>query len=82
MNVGKGQEYVSVFADLVAKRVLFATEGKDKATWPAFVEALGKHNGHETSFALALHVVGPAPRFFQNRPEFITTPARQHLEWK
>ena len=46
MNVRKGQEYVSVFADLVAKRVIFATEGKDKATWAAFVEALEKHNGH------------------------------------
>ena len=49
MNVRKGQEYVSVFADLVAKRVLFATEGKDKATWAAFVEALEKHNGHRHS---------------------------------
>ena len=46
MNVHKGQEYVSVFADLVAKRVLFATEGKDKDTLAKFVEALEKHNGH------------------------------------
>ena len=46
MSVRKGHKYVSVFADLVAKRVLFATEGKDKATWTAFVEALEKHNGH------------------------------------
>lgn len=46
MGVRKGQQYLSVFADLLAKRVLFATEGKDKATWIAFVEALEKHNGH------------------------------------
>jgi transposase len=46
MNVHKGQEYVSVFADLVAKRVLFATEGKDKDTLAKFVETLEKHNGH------------------------------------
>ena len=46
MSVRKGREYVSVFADLVAKRVLFATEGKDKETWVKFVEALEMHNGH------------------------------------
>ena len=46
MGVRKGQQYLSVFADLLAKRVLFATEGKDKATWIAFVAALEKHNGH------------------------------------
>jgi len=49
MSVAKGQHYVSVFADLVAKRVLFGTEGKDKETWKAFVEALEKHNGHRHS---------------------------------
>jgi transposase len=27
----KGQDYVSIFADMVAKRVLFATEGRDAA---------------------------------------------------
>lgn len=46
MSVRKGREFASIFVDLVAKRVLFATEGKDKGTWTAFVEALEKHNGH------------------------------------
>ena len=46
MCVRKGREYISVFADLVRKRVLFATEGKDRQTWLSFVEALEKHNGH------------------------------------
>jgi transposase len=46
MSVRKGHEYVSVFADLAAKRVIFATEGKDKQTLEKFVEALEKHNGH------------------------------------
>jgi transposase len=46
MSVRKGHEYVSVFADWVAKRVLFATEGKDKETWMKFVAVLEKHNGH------------------------------------
>src|SRR5580693_930121 len=46
MSVRKGHEYISVFADWVAKRVLFATEGKDQETWVRFVAALEKHNGH------------------------------------
>lgn len=46
MSVRKGHEYVSIFADLIAKRVIFATEGKDAATVEKFVEALEEHNGH------------------------------------
>src|SRR5262249_44558094 len=46
MSVHKGHQFITIFADLIAKRVLFATEGRDTATWTAFVEALEKHNGH------------------------------------
>jgi transposase len=46
MSLRRGHEYISVFADLVAKRVIFATEGCDKETWKAFVQALEAHNGH------------------------------------
>ena len=46
MSVRKGQEYISVFADLVAKKVIFATEGHDASTWEAFAQALEAHNGH------------------------------------
>jgi transposase len=53
MSVRKGHEYVSVFADLVAKRVLFATEGKDQETWRKFVEELEKHNGHRHAITQA-----------------------------
>ena len=35
-----------MFADLVAKRVIFATEGHDKQTWSVFVQALEAHHGH------------------------------------
>ncbi|HWQ90433.1 MAG TPA: ISL3 family transposase [Clostridia bacterium] len=45
-GVRKGHEYITVFADLLGKRVLFATEGKDVTTWDRFVEAFEKHNGH------------------------------------
>ena len=53
MSVRKGHEYISVFADLACKRVLFATEGKDKETRLKFVEALEKHNGHRHALTQA-----------------------------
>ena len=53
LNIRKGHEYLSVFADLVAKRVLFATEGKDKEVWMKFVEALENHHGHRHSITQA-----------------------------
>lgn len=53
MSVRKGHEYITVFADLLAKRVLFATEGKDKETWAKFLAALEKHNGHRHAIVQA-----------------------------
>ena len=53
LNIRKGHQYLSVFADLVAKRVLFATEGKDRHVWARFVEALEKHNGHRHAITQA-----------------------------
>ena len=35
-----------MFADLVAKRVLFAAPGKDASVWAAFAAELLRHNGH------------------------------------
>ena len=46
MSVRKGQNYVSVFCDLIGKRVLFAVEGRDKSVWNEFAKALEEHNGH------------------------------------
>ncbi len=46
MNCRKGHDDLTVFADLVKKRVIFATEGKDAATFRAFIQALSEHNGH------------------------------------
>ena len=60
MSVRKGHEYLSVFADLVRKRVLFATEGKDQTTWLKFVEALEKHNGHRHSITQVSMDMSPA----------------------
>ena len=60
MSVRKGHEYISVFADLVKKRVLFATEGKDHEVWVKFIEALEKHNGHRHSVPQVSMDMSPA----------------------
>ena len=60
MSVRKGHEYITVFADLVKKRVLFATEGKDKETWTRFLEALEKHNGHRQALTQVSMDMSPA----------------------
>jgi transposase len=60
MSVRKGHEYISVFADLLARRVLFATEGKDQETWVRFVAALEKHNGHRHAITQVSMDMSPA----------------------
>lgn len=46
MSSRKGHHYLTVFADLIQKRVVFATEGKDHTTFQRFAEEILKHNGH------------------------------------
>ena len=46
MSSRKGHHYLTVFADLIQKRVVFATEGKDHTTFRRFAEEILKHNGH------------------------------------
>jgi transposase len=46
MNRRKGHNYLTVFVDLEAKRVLLAVEGKDAGTWESFAAEMLKHNGH------------------------------------
>ena len=46
LNVTKRHQYVSVFCDLIGKRVLFANRGKDKTVWQTFVAQMDRHNGH------------------------------------
>lgn len=60
LSVRKGHEYVSVFADLVQKRGLFASEGKDHTTWEAFVAALEEHNGHRHALTQVSMDMSPA----------------------
>lgn len=46
MSRRKGHQYLTVFCDMHERRVLYATPGKDAATWDAFAAALIEHNGH------------------------------------
>jgi transposase len=41
----KGQDYVSIFADLDARRVVFATEGRSAGTVGRFAAGLVEHGG-------------------------------------
>lgn len=45
MNVRKGHQYITVFADLEKRRVLFGTDGKDAGVWTRFAQDLRGHNG-------------------------------------
>jgi transposase len=60
MNRRKGHNYLTVFADLKKKRVVFATEGKDASTWEAFADELLKHNGHPKAVLQAAIDMSPA----------------------
>ncbi|MBN6743158.1 ISL3 family transposase, partial [Acidithiobacillus sp. MC6.1] len=41
----RGHDYITLFVDLLAKRLLFATDGKDAATFQKFVKDLEGHGG-------------------------------------
>lgn len=60
MNRRKGHNYLTVFADLVGKRVLFGTEGKDAAVWREFAQELGVHNGHPKAITQVAIDMSPA----------------------
>ena len=60
MNRRKGDNYLTVFADLLAKRVLFATPGKDASVWEAFAAELLRHNGHPKAIQYVAIDMSPA----------------------
>ena len=60
MNRKKGHNYLTVFVDLMAKRVLLAVEGKDAGTWERFAEQLVKHNGHPKAITQVAIDMSPA----------------------
>jgi len=60
MNRRKGHNYLTVFVDLPAKRVLLAVEGKDATVWERFAEELGRHNGHPKAITQVAMDMSPA----------------------
>jgi transposase len=60
MNRRKGHNYVTVFADLVGKRVLFGQEGKDASVWEVFAQELTAHNGHPKAVTQVAIDMSPA----------------------
>lgn len=60
MNRRKGHNYLTVFVDLEAKRVLLAVEGKDAGTWKRFAEQLVAHNGHPKAITQVAIDMSPA----------------------
>lgn len=60
MAVRKGHKYISVFADLIRKRVIFAAEDRDSGVFPQFIEALEAHNGHRHALTEVSMDLSPA----------------------
>ena len=60
MNRKKGHNYLTVFVDLQAKRVLLAVEGKDAGTWERFADQLHAHNGHPKAITQIAIDMSPA----------------------
>jgi transposase len=60
MNRKKGHNYVTVFADLVERRVLFGTEGKDAEVWERFAQELQAHNAHPKAVTQVAIDMSPA----------------------
>lgn len=62
MAVRKGHHYLSVFADLLGRRVLFGAPGKDASVFERFAEDLGRHNGHPHAIVEVSMDMSPAYR--------------------
>ncbi len=62
MNRRKGPNYLTVFVDLQAKRVLLAVDGKDAGVWERFAEQLVRHNGHPKAIRQVAIDMSPAYR--------------------
>jgi transposase len=60
MNRKKGHNYLTVFVDLEAKRVLLAVAGKDAGVWEQFVQQLLQHNGHPKAITQVAIDMSPA----------------------
>ena len=55
-----GHDYITLFVDLVEKRLLYATPGKDAETFASFAEDLQAHGGHAEHIAEVSMDLSPA----------------------
>src|SRR6266704_1412633 len=81
MNRKKGHNYITVFADLANKRVLYGTEGKDASVWERFAQQFEAHNGHPKSVTQ----VAKSQWIFRKNPEAHTERELERIEqmdWK
>jgi transposase len=60
MNRLKGHNYLTLFADLIAKPGLFATPGKDTSVLESFAAELVRHNGHRKAIQQRAIDISPA----------------------
>jgi len=60
MAVRKGHQYISIFVDLLRKRVLFAAQKRDAGVWPQFLDALEAHHGHRHALTQVCQDMSPA----------------------
>lgn len=60
MAIAKGHNYITAFADLARRQVLFATLGRDKETWQRFADELIRHNADATQITQASMDMSPA----------------------
>lgn len=69
----RGHNYVTLFADLDQRRVLFATPGKDAETMQAFVDDLRVHNGKPE--AITDLSIDMSPAFIKGAAQFLPNAA-------
>jgi transposase len=60
MAIAKGHNYITAFADLARRQVLFATLGRDKETWQRFADELIMHRAGATQITQASMDMSPA----------------------
>ena len=80
----RGQDYVTMFADLDASRAVFVTPGRDAATYQLFVEDLKAHGGEATQIKQACQDMSEAflSGALEHLPEAEITFDRYHVKAK
>ena len=80
----RGQDYVTVFADLDKSRAVFVTPGRDAATYKLFVEDLKAHGGQATQIKQACQDMSEAflSGALEHLPEAEITFDRYHVKAK